>query len=154
MFNPQNARQEFEKFLSDRGLHQRDLNLADGCEALFDFYRYLRPRGRVFEQQEDADMLLFQWGTYDWGTGEHFSFNLTRQLIVSEDAEDDDIWQLGLTFEFEPDNELRTLGRGDKWCCSLSDLPEFREYVYRSAAFTTCTAHQIRQTVIDYGVAG
>jgi hypothetical protein len=26
----------------------------------------------VFEQQEDADMLLFQWGTYDWGTGEHF----------------------------------------------------------------------------------
>jgi hypothetical protein len=26
-------------------------------------------------------MLLFQWGTYDWGTGEHFGFNLTRQLI-------------------------------------------------------------------------
>jgi hypothetical protein len=155
MFDPQNARQEFENFLSNRILHQRDLNnLADGCEALFDFYRYLRPHGRVFEQQEDADMLLFQWGTYDWGTGEHFSLNLTRQLIVSEDAEDDDIWQLRLTFEFEPDNQLRTLGRGDKWCCSLSELPEFREYVYQSAAFRTCTAHQIRQTVIEYGVAG
>jgi hypothetical protein len=90
MFDPQNARQEFEKFLNERGLHPRDLNLADGCEALFDFYRDLRPRGRVFEQQEDADMLLFQWGTYDWGKGEHFSFNLTRQLIVSENAEDED----------------------------------------------------------------
>jgi|SRR5215470_6074355 len=154
MFDPRNARQEFERFLGGKDLHERDLNLPDGCEAFFDFYRDLRPHGRVFEQQEDADMLLFQWGTYDWGTGKHFSFNLTRQLIVSEDAEDEDIWQLGLTFEFEPDNELRALGSGNKWCHSLSQLLEFREYVCRSAAFTTCTEHQIRRIVIDYGVAG
>jgi hypothetical protein len=37
MFKPQNARQEFEEILRGRGLHERDLNLADGCEALFDF---------------------------------------------------------------------------------------------------------------------
>ena len=154
MFDPENARQEFEKFRRGKGLHQRDLTLADGCEAVFDFYRDLRPRGRVFEQHEDADMLLFQWGTYDWGAGEHFSFNLTRQLIVSEDAEDDDIWQLGLTFEFKPANELRELSRGDQWCHSLRKLPDFREYVYRSAAFTTCTKHQLQRTVIDWSVAG
>jgi hypothetical protein len=154
MFDPRHARQAFEKFLGGRGLHERDLNLADGCEAFFDFYRDLRPQGRVFELQEDADMLLFQCGTYDWGTGEHFSFNLTRQLIVSEDAEDEDIWQLSFTFKFEPDSELRALGRGDKWCRSLSQLLEFREWVYRSAAFTACNEHSIRQIVIDYGVAG
>jgi hypothetical protein len=154
MFDPRNARQEFEEFLSGRNLRELDLNLANGCEALFNFYQDLRPHGRVFEQHEDADMLLFQWGTYDWGTGENFTFNLTRQLILGADAEDDDIWQLGLTFEFEPDSELRRLGRGNKWCSSLSELPEFREYVYRSAAFTSCTERQIRRTVIDYGVAG
>src|SRR5262249_23857499 len=38
--------------------------------------------------------------------------------------------QLGLTFEFQPNNELRALG-SDKWCDSLSALPEFRQYVYR-----------------------
>jgi hypothetical protein len=107
----------------------------------------------VFEQQEEADMLLFQWGTYDWGTGEHFAFNLTRQLIVG-DGEDDDIWQLSLTFEFELDNELRALRGGNKWCGSLPELPEFREYVHRSAAFTTCGERQIRRTVLDYGIAG
>jgi hypothetical protein len=149
MFDPENARQEFEKFLSSKGLHQRDLTLADGCEAVFDFYRDLRPRGRVFEQEKGSNMLLFQWGTYDWGTGEHFSFNLTRQLI-GDGPVDDAMRQLGLTFEFQPDNELRALGRGDKWCDSLSALPEFREYVYRSAAFAICTAHQIRRAVIDY----
>jgi hypothetical protein len=154
MFDPRDARQEFENFLNGRNLRERNLNLSDACEAFFDFYRDLRPHGGVFEQHEDADMLLFQWGSYDWGRGEHFSFNLTRQLIVSEDAEDEDIWQLSLTFEFEPHNELRALGRGDQWCHSLLKLPEFREYVYRSAAFTTCTKHQIQRTVIDYGVAG
>jgi hypothetical protein len=152
MFNPQNARQEFEAILRGRGLHERDLNLVNGCEALFDFYRDQRPSGRVFEQHEDADMLLFQWGTFDWGTGEQFAFSLTRQIIVYEDAEDEDIWQLSLTFEFEADDELRSLGNGDKWCHSLSELPEFREYVRRST--TACAEHQVRRTVLEYGVAG
>jgi hypothetical protein len=153
MFEPQNARQEFEKVLSGRGLRERDLSLAEGCGALFYFYRDNRPQGPVFEQHEEDGILLFQWGTYDWGTGEHFAFNLTRQLIVG-DGEDDDIWQLSLTFEFEPDNELRALSGGNKWCGSLPELPEFREYVHRSAAFTTCSERQIRRTVLDYGIAG
>jgi hypothetical protein len=154
MFEPHNARQEFEKILRGRALDGRELALADGCEAVFDFYRDKRPIGRVFEQDKGADMLLFQWGTYNWGAGEHFAFNLTRQLVVREDGEDEDIWQLSFTFEFEADNELRALGQGNKWCQSLSELPEFREYVRRSAAFTACTEHQTRRTVLDYGIAG
>jgi|SRR5262249_5009281 len=109
MFDPRNARQEFENFLSGRNLNERNLNLANGCEAFFDFYRDLRPHGRVFEQHWDADRLLFQWGTYDWGTGEHFSFNLTRQLILSdEDAEDEDNWQLRLSLS---SSQTTTSGR-------------------------------------------
>jgi hypothetical protein len=154
VFEPQHARQEFEAILRGRGLQEGDFNLADGCEAFFDFYRDQRPNGHVFEQHDDADMLLVQWGTYDRGTGKHFTFNLTRQLIVSVEAEDEDIWQLGLTFEFEADNELRAIGSGDKWCHSLSGLPEFRDYVWQSAAFTACTERQARRAVLDYGIAG
>jgi hypothetical protein len=148
MFDPGNALQEFEKFLSGKGLHQSDLALADGCEAVFDFYRDLRPRGLVFEQEQGSDMLLFEWGTYDWGTGEHFSFSLTRQLIA-EGPVDDVMRQLRLKFEFQPDDELRASGDGDKWCESRSELPKFREYVCRSPAFMNCTARQIRRAVID-----
>ena len=43
MFEPRNARQEFEKVLSGRGLREGDLDLADGCGAVFDFYRDMRP---------------------------------------------------------------------------------------------------------------
>ena len=65
-----------------------------------------------------------------------------------EDAEDEDNWQLRLTFEFEPNNDLRALGDGFKMGDPLSELPDFRAYVYRSPAFTTCTKHQIQRTVI------
>ena len=154
MFGPQNARREFEAILRGRGLQEHDLHLIDGCEAFFDFYRDRRPSGRLFEQQDDADMLLFQWGSFDWGTGEHFAFNLTRQIIVCENAEDEDIWQLRLTFEFDAEDELRLLGNGNKWCHSLLELPEFREHVRRSNAFTACAERQVRRTVLDYGIAG
>jgi hypothetical protein len=34
-------------------------------------------------------MLLFQFGTYDWGFGENFKFDLTRQFIVADKQDDD-----------------------------------------------------------------
>jgi hypothetical protein len=163
MFDPRNARQEFEKFLSGRNLNERNLNLANGCEAFFDFYRDLRPRGRVpscvgvislsqgrpFEQHWDADRLLIQWNIFDWGAGEKFYFHLTRNLILAdEDAENEPTWMLYLTFEFEPNNDLRALGNGDKSAGPLSELPDFRAHVYRSPVFTTCTKHQIHRTTV------
>ena len=38
----------------------------------------------------DGDMLLYQWGTYDWGRGASFEFDITRQLILGA-GEDEDI---------------------------------------------------------------
>ncbi len=154
MFNALKAQQEFEKLLSARSLKVPTLGLLDGAEAMFDFYGNMRPSGRVFEQHDDADMLLFQWGTYDWGEGEHFELDLTRQLIFSDQVEDEDIWQLHLTFWFEPGDELRALSRGDKWCETLSALPRFREYVLRSVAVRTCIQHPIKRVVLDYECAG
>jgi hypothetical protein len=80
--------------------------------------------------------------------------NLTRQLIVHERSEDDDIWQLGLSLEFEPTNQLSGLSRGDTWCHSLQELPQFRGHVLASAPFTACRDLPIRRTALDYGCAG
>jgi len=38
-----------------------------------------------------------------------------RQMIT-EDAEDDERWQLHLMIRFHPDRELDALGAGDRWC--------------------------------------
>src|SRR5699024_7432681 len=57
------------------------------------------------ELEEDGDMLLFQWGTYDWGHGRHFEVDLTRQVILpSPDPEDDPSYlQLRCSFLYPPE---------------------------------------------------
>jgi len=80
---------------------------------MFAFYQAVQAQGC---EGPDADMLLFQWGTYDWGTGRHFSLNITRQFIEADLEDDDAISQLGLTFRFEPTAALEALGAGNRWC--------------------------------------
>ncbi|MFI5299615.1 MAG: hypothetical protein ACHREM_16125 [Polyangiales bacterium] len=83
----------------------------------------------------DRDMLLFQWGTGDWGVGRHFEVDITRQFISGHTEGDDDIWQLHATFSFEPSPELEALATGDRWCGSLGDLGRFEAFVRSNAAY-------------------
>ena len=53
----------------------------------------------------DSDMLLYQWGAYDWGKGLYFELNITRQFIENDLQDDDAISQLSLTYKFEPTPE-------------------------------------------------
>jgi hypothetical protein len=152
MFAAKNALQEFEAFLSRRGLAVATLSVASGSAAMLDFYREHRPAECA--QMPDGDMLLFQWGTYDWGEGEHFQLDLTRQLIVSDEAEDEDIWQLSLTFLFDPVDDLRALGAGNEWCQSPHALEQFRARVCGSTAFVVCGTHKILRTTLHYACAG
>ncbi len=151
-FDPRKVQLVFETVLAGRGLSLSTPDLPASFAALFDFYQDMRPAGRVFELHEDADMLLFQWGIY-YGD-QDFSIDLTRQLILSEEAEDEDIWQLGLTFWYPSTDALRSIGIGNKWCQSLAELPEFRDYVLRSGVFAAVSGSQIRQAKLEFGCAG
>jgi hypothetical protein len=96
-------------------------------------------------------------GTYlthrpDGNIDEVSNLDLTRQLIYGV-GEDDDIWQLAVTFEFDPTG-FRGLKHGNKWCRSLEDLSQFREYVLASAPFAAGSQLQIRRTTLNYGCAG
>ncbi|HEX6611707.1 MAG TPA: hypothetical protein VF051_13085 [Hyphomicrobiaceae bacterium] len=152
MFAAENALQEFQAFLSRRGLAVTTLGVAGGCAAMLDFYQDQRPAECA--QTPDGDMLLFQWGTYDWGEGEHFQLDLTRQLILSDEAEDEDIWQLSLTFLFEPVDDLRAVGAGNEWCTTVQALPKFRTDVSRSAALAACSARPLVRATLRYDCAG
>lgn len=126
------ARQEFERYLKARGTDLRALSPAASLEAMLAFYRDVRAEGCDLEQ--NGDMLLYQWGTYDWGKGTHFEFDITRQLIL-EPGEDENIWQLSLTFRFTPDDDLRALDSGNKWCSSPAEAEAFAAFVRAHAAY-------------------
>lgn len=121
-------RNKFEQLLP------RDaLTPAVGIDAMLRFYE----RKRVFRcpVAKDGDMLLYQWGTYDWGQGEHFEIDITRQVIPSSIWCDPGIHQLSLTFRFQPSQQLRTIARGERWCSAPDALPDFCEFILSSAAY-------------------
>ncbi|MEO8552168.1 MAG: hypothetical protein ABI678_19455, partial [Kofleriaceae bacterium] len=105
---------EFERLLAARGLAVATLSLRDGIAAMLDFYRTVRADDCVIA--DDGDMLLFQWNPNE--------LDLTRQFIRTG-GEDDDIWQLSLTFVLPPS----ALASGHRWCATPAELPELSAFI-------------------------
>jgi hypothetical protein len=136
--------------IEDAGRSLRALTPSEGVNLMTDFYREERAEG--CRTDDDSDMLLYQWGTYDWGEGESFELDITRQLITG--GEDDDIFQLSLTFRFRPTDALRQLGAGNRWCYSPDELEDFRGFIHGSAPFLAVEREAAAVVKLDYGIAG
>lgn len=151
---PELAKIEFENYLKKLNLQTELLSIQSGFEAFFEFYKNVRADGCLLEF--DGDMLLYQWGIYDWGWGDgsHFDLNLTRQLIFGGEPEDDNIWQLSLSFLFEPNEELKKLGQGYRWGSSVEYLDAFREFIVNSDAYKVAANYLIGKVKLNYDCAG
>jgi hypothetical protein len=82
------------------------------------------------------DMLLFQWGVFDWGEGEYFELDITRQISPSDK---DELRQLSCTLYFKPSAVLREIEEGNKWCSSDEEFKSFNEFVITSKVFKVCS---------------
>jgi hypothetical protein len=103
--------------------------------------------------ESDGDMLLFQWGTYDWGSGARFEVDIVRQLI-RHGGEDDDIWQLHLTYRFNPSDALSALDNGDRWCARPADLPAFELLLMAHPVIAAVGSRDDGQAELRYECAG
>jgi len=128
------------------------LGVVEGIDLLLSFYE--DERAEECEIGEDGDMLLYQWGSYDWIIGvEAFELDITRQLI-GPGHEDEDIFQLSLTFKFAPTIESRAIKNGNRWCSRPTEVDSFRDFIHKSAAFQAVVG-QVPQTItLLYGEAG
>src|ERR1700752_33284 len=108
-----NVLEEFEAYLRRGGHGGIPESPVAGFSRMLAFYGDVRVDDASPEAYSDA--LLFQWGSYDWGHGPQFEVDLTRQVIRGS-GEDDEIWQLHMTYRFAPSEALRNLGSGDRWC--------------------------------------
>jgi hypothetical protein len=141
------AKTRFLKRLEEAELSLDALTLAAGVEAMLAYYAEERADGCPLD--EDGDMLLFQWGTHDWGAGPAFEVSIVRQLIVAAD-EDEEPRQLDLRFRFPPAAGT-SAGASNRWCESPEGLAEFRRFVTRSAALKA-VGHSTPESVeLRYG---
>ena len=127
------------------------LSPAAAIALMLEFYRDERADG--CEIGKDGDMLLYQWGSYDWGQGETFDFNITRQFMDA-DGDDEVIRQLSLTFKFAPTGSLRKLADGNRWCNSPDAINDFRKFIESSAAYRTVAEEKPAEVTLELQVAG
>ena len=141
--------EEIEKIIND----SEPLKLGDGSELLelvVSLYEKYRIEGTEIE--EDGDMLLFQWGTYDWGKGNFFEVDLTRQTTLALDDPDDaseSMRQLSTTLLFTPTSETQEIGEGNQWCSSPGSIAQFLEFIKSSAAFTWSTENTPHKVCVE-----
>lgn len=84
---------------------------------------------------------------------EQFVFDITRQLI-QRGGEDEDIWQLSVRFKFAPTEELRGLGKGNKWCPSPNELKSFEEFLRQLSSYSSVRSRSDGLVEIEYQRAG
>jgi hypothetical protein len=126
---------------SENALFQRFVNaqieptaftVRELVDTVVGFYQSQRARG--LSSYPDSDMLLFQWGTYDWGEGGHFEVDMVRQFAKAQPSGDPVLSQLHATAYFGPSG-FSELSASHFWCHSVEDSGDFRERVLASAAF-------------------
>lgn len=102
--------------------------------------------------EQEGDGLLAQYGTYDWGWGEHFELDMTRQLVFCDGDQYRGMVQLNCTFEFIPVDELRATGEESMWSFAMA-LDIFFEAALAMPGFAAVERMQPAPTRlrIEYG---
>jgi hypothetical protein len=100
-------------------------------------------------EQKDDDMLLFQCGTNNWydEVGEHFSFNITRQLIMDE--EDGDMFQLSWSLIYDP-APFTDIKSDNGWCWDFATLADWEGYIKSTAGYQKACAIGPRTSKLNF----
>ena len=144
------AKTDFEKFIAKSGFTISSLTPTDAVRVMLDFYRLIQIEDIPLEESA-GDMLLYQWGTYDWGQGRFFQCDITRQFIIADSEGDDGFRQLSFTCFFQPSPTFDALKSGNRWCHSLDDLVAFETFIRESEAYQTIAALKPYKVTVEYG---
>lgn len=130
---PADSARALEQFFAKRGPTISKLTVPQLVDGVLAFYREVPASGLIQEPQ--ADMLLYQWGVFDWGKGANFEFDITRQFISAGLFGDDGISQLRCTALFTPTPALRSISVSNRWCKSITEFDSFAAFIRESPAY-------------------
>jgi hypothetical protein len=136
---PSDSKDRFERFINESGSSLAGLTAADASRLMLAFYRQVRAADCPLDER--GDMLLFQWGVHDFGEGNTFHYDITRQFILSGSQSDEGMSQLSLTVHFAATGPLRAL-KGDRWCSTPVQTAELEEFIRSHEA--TCAVARLK----------
>ena len=135
--HPSESVSKLQELSTAAGTPVASMGAREAVDRMLEFYRDVRAENCVTD--EEGDMLLCQWGLYDWGGGASFQFNLTRQFIEPGDEDNEGMSQLSLTLHYAPTDVLLALSNGDLWCESPAGLAEYEQSIRAGDAFLAVT---------------
>ena len=138
-----------EALIASRGLKVGTLNATQAVDVILEFYATERADGTV-RLDEDGDMLLYEFGVFDWGEGPSFEFGLTRQFIQASAVDDDAMSQLELILHYEASDDARDVGHSAVWCHHPDNISEFRAVIESSAAMGFVRGRRVHRTTLRY----
>lgn len=131
--NPEDSLLIFQDRVTRAGLSLEKLIPAETLAQMMAFYREVRAERCHLD--EEGDMLHFEWGSFDWGQGETFHVEFTRQFILPGNEDEDGMSQLFVRLHYPATVGLRALGEGSQWCESPDVAAAFEESVLASPAY-------------------
>lgn len=144
---PQDAEAAFIAYALDNGVDILNCTVREGFEQMIAFKRDEPAEGVV---ADDGDVLMYQWGTFDWGDSPHFLVELTRQFVESGVPEDDAISQLSLTFRFPSTPQLSDLGEGNRWFDQGEALQEIETEVRSHPGFVAVNSERPVDVIVKH----
>lgn len=144
---PETSASALGAWLTGRKLELQLLSVPEFVNAALAFYKEVRCAGLASDA--GSDMLLFQWGVYDWGDGEQFELDITRQFIERGKEDDDAISQLRMTAYFPPE-DLRHIEAGNQWCEHFVQLERFRSFIENSIPYKVAGGVASQRIVIEW----
>jgi len=96
--------------------------------AVFDtmlrYYAEVRVNG--CDPGDDEDMLLLDWGSYDWGQGRAYEVDFSRQVVLPGRS-DEAVVQLHIVYRFPNTGDLAKVPMGNDWWGSPGSVDDFAE---------------------------
>jgi len=129
--------EEKYRYAIEEALKGMDLTAALLVELSSNLYHELKLESVSAETYDD--MLLFQYGVYDWGDefGRHFSLDITRQFTLPLEYEP---YQLSFTLIFEPAG-FEAMRPYDCWSMSFAEVQDFIAHVKSTDGFMLAEKH-------------
>lgn len=144
---PADSEAAFIAFAMDHGVDILHCTVREGFEQMIAFKRDVAAEG---VEAEDGDVLMYQWGTFDWGDGPHFLVELTRQFVEAGVPEDDAISQLSLTFRFPATPQYENLGEGNRWFDQGESLQETEAEVRSHPGFVAVNSERAADVIVRH----
>lgn len=122
----------YKTTIQDYLTQHKKLSVDAFIEIALSLFHSTRIKDNDYSEPEN-DMLLFQYGTYNWGDkkGDHTSFDITRQFPIPDE---DEFYQLSFTLIYPP-GILEKKEGFTSWSTDFNTIEEWLEKIKSTTGY-------------------